>query len=300
MSGKNIVYRNRGLDEGREVRLDGVYLDWLTVTTWENDAWRWWSENMTPIGEGMESWREARRMQFDGYEMPSPSINGGTLFIGTSPQNLCMMVFSGAAADDFGLPLLREWRGEGRQYNVSRIDIQVTRKTPRSDSLWRLFNRAKLAGKTASFIDSGKPGDKVATVGMYARKGERYVRVYEKRIDGDSENVLTRFEVEYKQKRATATANAIISSPDDKSAILRNEVLRLSDKWLDSLFGDIADHTVAVKVKVVKGDDKKKKWLLEQVLPAFAEYVADHDGDGVVAEAFIGIISKARGHDRIA
>jgi len=182
--------------------------------------------------------KPSNRMQYEG----TLSFDRyGTSFFGEGQQKNrthAMLQVSGSLAES-AFNACRTFVLKGRA-KVTRLDLQVTVEYDRqthSQSELAEDLRYLSPNRSVSYLESksGPQGSKLATVYYGSRSSERFYRIYEKR--GMGGEVLLRFEVEYKGKRAKAVCVALMGDASIKS-ILFGELARLPEvPALMELFG---------------------------------------------------------------
>lgn len=164
---------------------------------------------------------------------------------------------------------------------VTRLDLQVTIDYPRD--VWSqsdLANefRDEMPNRSISYIESqsGPQKSKLATIYIGSRSSDRLHRIYEKM--GMADEVLLRFESEYKGQRARAVAHSLAQGATPKS-ILWADLLALPDVGqLRRLFGRVLE-TQPFAVRVVRESGQTDEWLRTTVLPALDRYLNQHESD---------------------
>lgn len=218
----------------------------------------------------------------------------GTSFFGEGEQkgrNHAMLQVSGSLAES-AFSACRTFV-LNRRAKVTRLDLQATVEYDR-----QTHSQADLAedlrhlspNRSVSYLESksGPQGTKLATVYYGSRSSERFVRIYEKPGMGDE--VLLRFEVEYKGKRAKAVIVALLADTSIKS-ILFGELGKMPKvPALMTLFGRVLS-TKPFYTRVVREPGGTERWLKEKVLPSLDRYLASHDEDAdSMAELFMRVI----------
>lgn len=271
-------------------QLNSPDIDYLTATTFNPVCLRY--ARQVVIAQARKEDTPKRRMQYTGSLWHHEE---GTCYIGTGEQKGIehhLIQVSGLWADSLW-PVLRPFVVGGTA-NVTRLDLQIT--CPYTRSTWsqvRLFERLKAQGRVSvSYRESqsGPAGSTLATVYYGSRQSDRFIRVYEKM--GMGEEVFLRFETEYKGHRAKAIALALDDT--DPAEILWQEVSRVSDMVLESVFLPALGKEERARVEVIKPEPATVKWLIEQVAPALDRVIQDHNIDSTqVRELFLRILNDA-------
>lgn len=253
-------------------------IDYLTVTTFDEvamAAMKMWHDSV------QENGKEARRMQYTG---DTRADRYGTSFLGAGEQKSmthAMLQVSGMLAAS-AFTNLRAQLIAGK-LKLTRIDLQVTVEYPRHTwSQADLFSilRDDNEDRVVNYVESksGPQGTKLATVYYGSRLSERLVRIYEKVGMGDE--VLLRFEVEYKGDRARRVSHDLLAGATEK-AILWGEVLRLPDVYnLRRWFGKCLE-TTPHTVRVVREPGNTQDWLAQVVAPVLDRYLNQHEEDAL-------------------
>lgn len=268
--------------------LDKTLCDWVTLTGTDHldiiERWREFNDTRTDYnGSKPQRW-----LQWNGE---IHAYSEGNIFTGMAEINKADWVVlraSGELAQDvvlFFYDLI-----EREVLKVTRIDLQMTTNEPEGWGQINLCNRLYASGKRAQFLGSvdGYTGKKMETVGVGSRTSETYTRIYQKLTDGG--NRLLRLEVEYKGDKAKAVVRDIAKTTFSQQLKYHLQS-KLRDDKLTAVFANQLDgiipHDAKPKARV---SSKKKKWLLQTVLPSFAEYVNGHSEDGEVIGAFLAVL----------
>lgn len=251
-------------------------LDYLSLTSFNPvalAAMNTWHNSVQEVG------RESHRMQYTG---DCRSDRYGTSFLGIGEQRGMthgLMQVSGSLAESaFNALRIHLLPGHCK---VTRIDLQVTVEYPRE-----VWSQADLANdlrhesphRSVSYIESqsGPQQTKLATVYYGSRTSDRMVRIYEKL--GMADEVLLRFEVEFKGHRAAAAANTLMQGAS-KRAILWAEVLRMPDVYnMRRMFGKVLDGD-AITIRTVNETGSTEKWLRTVVAPSLDRFLNQHEED---------------------
>lgn len=270
---------------------DQAAFDYVTLTSFDDTFWNYWYGMLRSAcsASGGTS-RQHKVMQYVGDRY---TVKGMNVFLGSGIQNgnyHHMLRISGALADEFS----EYWLPQVKNHiaKATRLDLQITTAKPRGWSQYGLYSRMREDGKNVSGLVGTTANGETVYVG--SRSSARYTRIYEK---GD-DNILLRFETEYKGKRAAVMAQRLANGKETPAEYLRHEVQRTGDNELNALYG----HLLAKEgktAKVVKETSRRKKWLLETVLPSFTEYINSHEADVQVLEAFQDAISCKLSDDLI-
>lgn len=263
-------------------------LDYLTLTSFNPRAMRAmfeWHEAMT------DNHKDAKRMQYVGRMAHD---RYGSAFLGVAEQKSMthsMLQVSGLLAETAWTEM-KQFVLAG-QCKVTRLDLQVTVDYPRD--VWSQSDladeiRAEMPNRSISYVESrsGPQKSKLATVYVGSRQSDRLYRIYEKL--GMADEVLLRFEVEYKGQRAVATANALLADATIKG-LLWHEVLLLPDVYnMRRIFGKVLE-TSPYAVRVVRDSGNTEEWLKTSVLPALDRYLNQHESNALqLAQMFYDVI----------
>lgn len=268
--------------------LDKPLLDWLTFT----------GHCHTDIVEAFNSFLASREnnyrraldkkwLQFLGTEF---SFSDGSAFAGMGEikrQDWHGVTFSGELCQDaltFFMPLV-----DMGIVTCKRVDIQATILEPDEWEQITFHNRMHVKGKKPEMRQSTdkSTGKVLATVGVGSRTSDVYARVYQKLTD--SGDRLLRFEGEYKGGKAEAIIRDM--KKHAPSTMLWWHVQKLRDAKTENAFANAFHGISPHKAKpVVKVHNKKRAWLLESCLPAFAEFIHSHDDDGQVQAEFLAVL----------
>lgn len=262
--------------------LYSALLDWLTVTSFEDEFFKYWEKRLDGlVSEG--DTKESRVLQYDGYMYALP---GGTAFLGTAIQKGIyhyMLRLSGYAAEENKEPVYSQAR-QGYA-KATRVDLQVTVEKPGKWSQWDLLGRLKDAGRTTGWVESKSFGDAYETVYVGSRKSERFTRIYVKK---SGKTMLLRYETEYKGRRARAVLKALART-ETPARFLRHELRKTTrDSMLIELYEPSLSgaRPLNIKLAVESSVEKTEGWLIGQVLPAFTRHINDHAASGRALAAF--------------
>lgn len=267
--------------------------DYVTVTSWAHDYDKLIGEALgyTKALRGIE-WFDTKIMQYEGV---THNTGHGSVFVGRGMQKdryHHMVRVSGSMAD----LLIEDILNASEDRKVTRVDYQITWPLPDWFSQWRFFNRMKKKGHTVGWRESRdrSTGTELSTVYIGSRTSSRFSRIYVK-MDNLGEPYL-RFELEMKGDRASVAAREQGKGEDRveyMAGCLYERLHKYDDELLKAVFGAFLGNTkIAPKVKVVKGPDKTKNWLIGQVLPAFERYINEHDSDAEVVQMFREAIGR--------
>lgn len=268
--------------------LDRALCDWVTLTGTDHmdiiEKWREFNDTRTDYqGSKSQKW-----LQWKGE---IHSYGEGSIFTGVAEiakADWVVLRASGEISQDvivFFYDLV-----ERDVLKVTRIDVQMTTNEPKEWGQINLCNRLYATGKRAQFLGSidGSTGKKLETVGVGSRTSETYTRIYQKLTDGG--NRLLRLEVEYKGDKARAVVRDMKETTFSQQLKYHLQS-KLRDSKLSAVFANQLDgiipHNAKPKVQV---SSKKKKWLLNTVLPSFEEYINSHSEDGEVIGAYLAVM----------
>ena len=181
------------------VYLGAVALDWLTLTTYDAQAFGLLSrliERNTPASER----KNAQVMQYEG-------VKGDGYFVGAAVQNgknHYMLRLSGSVAMSFFLAALASYPRILASFKCTRADVQYTHDLPPELDLSAIGSALRAAewvshkGKRPR-IDIFDNDDGLDTLYIGARSSPRMQRLYVKPVDDIPQ---LRWEVEYKEQLA--------------------------------------------------------------------------------------------------
>lgn len=252
------------------MRLNEALCDWLTLTSFADDALLWWTyDRLTP--EPVR--RQAKRLQYSGSAGPHT-------FWGTGVQQgmeHAMFQASGETAHE-ALKVTQD-----TSLRCTRIDLQVTIELFNGWSSRELYDGlvdplAEWNGrkKSVSIVQSG---DNLDTVYIGSRKSSMLIRIYVKPSDEGSPAYL-RFECEYKGDKADGVYQAIVHAMHAPASILQFELDRLPELefGLSARFSDVLGTVAgAPSPKNVPGQSDTIDWLELQVEPAVIRLLHDHE-----------------------
>lgn len=276
----------------KNIELETVAFDWLTVTSFDYQFYKFWSEELK---SWKEEKREAKMMQYLGFEKEL-SAGRMRLMVGSQKdrEHYVLHLTSGLAELYTWAVVTQHKQGMCR---VTRADLQVTITLPKKWNQVKFFTSMHERG-IASFVESKdrKTGLRTETVGVGSRQSDRYKRMYTK-VAG--KGLLLRFEVEFKGDRANAVMRAVSKDETKKREILLHELLMLKSPAAEAAFYNAIDAPSAyrVTVKNLTSAGKTNTWLLDSCLPVLVRQLTDHDEDGSLWDAYIGQLSRvAREH----
>lgn len=264
--------------------------DWLTVTSFDDKC-----------GGAMYTWhmgvsanqKDSKRLQYQGT---TAADRYGSSFFGEGHQRgrrHYMMQVSGSLAES-------AWTAVqaftlGGMARVTRLDLQITVEYDRQDHSQEQLAadlRHESPNRSVSYIESrsGPQGTKLATVYYGSRTSERYCRIYEKLGMGDE--VLLRFEMEFKGKVAKAVRNALLQGTSPK-AVLFGEYDRMPQVYgLARTFGKVLQ-TKPYYTRVVREPGGTEVWLKGKVATSLDRYLNSHEEDSqAMAEHFLKVIEQ--------
>lgn len=277
-----------------EIFLFKAHIDWFTATSFEPEFYQYWERRLSREGGSKES----KILQYVGKFY---NLDGGSCFLGSGDQNgryHSMLRVSGQLADKLFKPLKSQVRQNF--VTVTRLDIQSTIPEPAQWSQWTLFNRLKKLKHWVGWVESGGAGaGNLETVYCGKRTSNRMTRIY---VKLDVENTrLLRLETEYKAERSNAIAREIAQHGILPDMFLIHELENvIKDDQLTKAFrpGLMGDQPYNIKIRLASSMEKRRTWLLRQVLPAFVEYINSHESNVDVALAFAQAIDKTLNDQR--
>lgn len=269
--------------------LDKVLVDWVTLT---GKAHQDIIDVFGDFSLTRNDWTHTAPQKWLQWQGELRSYGDGSVFTGMAEINKedWMVVRASGELSQEVLTQFFELTERGVM-RVTRIDTQVTVIEPDGWGQINLCNRLYASGKNAQFLGSidGYSGRKLETVGVGSRTSETFTRIYEKITDGGVK--LLRLETEYKGEKA----RALVTDLEFKTITqqMKWHVQSLRDDKLEAVYANalhgISPHNSKAKAHV---SSKKKKWLLNTVLPSFEEYINNHSEDGVVLQAFLAVIDE--------
>lgn len=262
-------------------------LDWLTLTSFETEFYKYWEKRLKSHGE----LKEKMIPRYQGWAI---DLDRGTGTVYTGMQNGTehyMLHLTGPAAEDEKDPAFSFVRQ--RIATCKRIDLQVTVPMPQT---WRQFDllvRLEGRGLTPEYRQSKDKNGCYQTVYVGARTSDRFTRVY---VKPSSETMLLRLETEYKDDRARSMAKRLADGDATPSRYLLHELQKtMADDALSLLFEPSLSGAIPLteKLKVLSTADKTEKWLTQQVYPAFQRHINDHNASGRALAAFYAACKEA-------
>lgn len=271
------------------IDLHHAAIDYLTLTTFDTDIWRFWSKKAETEKPLQSS--EVRVQQYAGRIW---YYADGSIFVGQGEQKSqphYIIKISGNLAN--------EWRSDAfkqrlaYQVECRRVDLQVTIEEPNGWSQIALLNRTHRRGQIPGWAASADArAGRLETVYIGSWHSDRLSTVYVKLTAGNSR--LLRLETRYKKDRSNALLPMLAGGelPDN---FLRHELMNvIKDAKLRTAFEPslIGGSPAIAAVKLKARDDKTAEWLIDKVLPTFARIVLDHDHDGSVFLAYTRVMRR--------
>lgn len=250
------------------MRLNIPLCDWITLTTFDNSAVL--QAIFVTLSTGLRE--DARRLQYRGQVTDN-------VFLGRAVQagdEHHMLQASGERAD--AVLALAD-----HDLRCTRLDLQITVQAPYADIADKLFQDLD---DTESADWSGRKrklqiianDDRLDTVYIGSRQGERLIRVYVK-PDANGDPAYWRFECEYKGDAARGVYRALLDSKHSPGSILTHEINRLPAQ-IPSLrpFRDVLRHkTRKFPIRRVESENDTIAWLERQVEPAIIRLLHSHE-----------------------
>lgn len=273
--------------------LDAVMVDYIRFTS--KRLMNEWKKYLISLAR--EEGAVAYNSQFLQYlGLAFKSKEGGEVFYGEymdDSGDYSLIQASGTISDT-----VRPWATFNKKKwaaRCTRIDIQATIAQPEGWSQWELMTRMRERGRNVTFVPSIDKETKLelATVYIGSRYSDRVTRIYQKLTAGNE--LLLRFETEYKTPRSERVADMLSRNEDKMTEYLLHELQTTKDKKLQAAFGHVFTNVKpdAGRFARVKSNlEKREKWLLEGVLPAFTAYINDHNASGDVARLFLEAIQS--------
>jgi len=275
------------------IDLHHAQIDYLTLTTWDSDIWRFWNHHF--IETGYLRHVDSKIPMYVGQTYYRKS---GSCFVGQGEQkglSHYTIKISGNLAEELKVHAFNQRKAY--QVECRRVDLQITIPEPDGWSQIALLNRVHKRGQIPGWAASAdaKAG-RLETVYIGSWNSDRFSTVYVKLTAGNER--LLRLETRYKADRANALLPQLANGelPDN---FLRHEIERIikdakiRDAFVPSL---VNGAPIAAKVRLKQQVDKTAEWLIDKVLPTFARIILDHDSDGMVYEAFAKVMDKK--HER--
>lgn len=177
-----------------------------------------------------------------------------------------------------------------RKGNVTRIDLAFDMRdsTLHPSTLYGMLDRkqAKTVAKSYNLIVGNDGG---ATLYIGSRQSEAFLRIYDKGIESGEGGDWIRVELELKASKAQFAAYTMANEPD-------NRAYQWAQAWLNGFVAfDCHEWIVLMTTTAIplaranKPEKDTRKWLLEQVAPAMARYMA-RTGDYKLLTDFMAIL----------
>lgn len=288
--------------------IDTPMIDWLTFTTYNRKIMQVWKMALLGLAGSEGKWIERKKhLQYDGAALVLPS---GTVYVGFGVQGKAkrkhaILTVSGSLAHAVyqsndvpvqGRLLRKLWPIFGdSDARCTRIDLQVTNYEKENliagSSHWvmgRIFDAMKENGRTVSWMESEGQWGRLATVGVNARVGEVYHRIYAKPTEkGD----VIRFETEYKGETAQRVATGLASARNTVGGLVRRQVVGSKSELLEKIFDCLLVYKVGkIQPMVRAGYSSTEVWLLTQVLPSLGRVLVESENSSLVAIAFWDVL----------
>jgi len=289
-------------------------LDWVTLTTYSRDVMNIWKMNLLGLAGGGGVWIERKRhLQYDGFSI---TLDAGTAYVGWGEQRVgtggamrkhAILTLSGALSHE-----IIEWdevRSRGglmrtlyplehqEAINCTRLDLQITCLNKESliagsshFYMGTVFDEIKKSGKTVSWMESKGTYGQLATVGINARIGDVYHRVYAKPTErGDA----VRFETEYKNDTAKRVWAAVIEDVKNLGGLVRRQIERAGVSSFGYMFEPVYFYKSAkIPPSLRDGIKNTEVWLLAVVLPSLERVLMESEQRELVAAAFLGALEN--------
>lgn len=276
--------------------LGKTMIDWLTVTSFQKTAMEYWQREIDK--EIVGDWAEGVHIpRYVGKEKQSSQ---GHVWLGEGSQKNqphYMLTCGGQNSDAISesclyKPLQSGWA------KTTVIHIQITLRCGKEWNQRELYQRLESRGKRPSNWSSlDSKGRERTTVYLGSMKSSKYSRTYVKDIGKNGEFII-RHEIVYKGDYARGLAKMLTTSADSQETM--NRIMWRELVTFDDHLSAIASPFIArfgkAKVQPEHHDldllQTKRAWLLGSVLPAFADYINDHDADDTVMEVFASAINN--------
>jgi hypothetical protein len=277
------------MDAETYVDLHHGAIDYLTLTTWDSDIWRFW--NMLFTRDGYLRRLDSKIPMYVGQTYYR---NSGSCFVGQGEQKGMahyIIKISGSLAEELKAHAFNQRKAH--QVTCTRVDLQVTIPEPKGWSQIDLLTRTHKTGKIPGWQASkDSHGGKLETVYIGSWHDERFSTVYIKLTAGNER--LLRFETRYKNPRAEPMLR-MLGEGELADNFLRHELEKIiKDKPLHGAFVSslVNGAPISARVQIKQQHHKTQEWLLDKILPTFARIILDHDSDGAVYEAFAKVMEK--------
>lgn len=183
---------------------------------------------------------------------------------------------------------------------VTRLDLAIDVKDEPIDLIaLATCPRVKDAPGSARKWSQVQGSDGGQTVYVGSRQSEKFLRVYDKRIEsGQLDRAWTRFELEIKGDTSRVVAAEFLGLPDgDRSAYIRG-VMRAMFNPDDKLFQSIMDAPTVLVSAGKQTDDNTLEWLLQTVSKTLAKTILRRSDVDVWAEFAHAVNAQMNALDR--
>lgn len=188
--------------------------------------------------------------------------------------------------------------------NVTRLDFAVDIFGSGGNPLdiWDAF----VAGELVTAVRTGKPhngkrreGDRLVDVdrGVYigSVRGDKLLRVYDKGLESGKGGDWIRIELQLNKPFANVYAWAL-QDADDWQAVIRAAIRDYCDAPTVDWYSYALRGPVTRLPEVPRRDSDRKRWLLQQVIPALSAELLECEkvGDWEVYDAFMRVLERYR------
>lgn len=277
--------------EKNGLRLNRVLFDWFTVTSFERSFRDYWREEIAALDDAGEPTQAKKLRRYLGENRAYAT---GHVFLGDMEQiqgQHYAAIMEGEAAD-----LMRRhvrFSLENHNARITRVDIQATILRPGDWSQVRLFNRVDRFSVGADIQHSeDKTYGRLYTVYIGSKKSDRFVRVYEKPVDGA---VCLRFELQLSHGQAESFGMKWHRGRISEQNVFSGALEWCGDKKLEDTFRSIVEGYKGMLPPYVRKETDTDKWLLETVLPVLGRRLFAHDASDQVRDYVTRLVEKLQG-----
>jgi hypothetical protein len=218
-------------------------LDYLRLATWDDKS----ALNLfADLRRWATGWKTSRWLQYKGHR-------SGGMFYGTGEQSEKRHYVADCSGPDsqylYGLA------GDNPKIYCTRIDLQITIPQPDEYEPFTAYAELKAASETStSFIHS----DTGSTIYIGARTGQRFARLYEKRL-GDDKYLRLEFEV---KGRLANVVFLQLRNGIDRDTIYNHFLIKSkAPDYIKSWFETGGDGNVYLQAERQHDADKQLEWL---------------------------------------
>lgn len=247
-------------NNGEDIKLDYVAIDWLTLTSW---IYAPLNEIFANACGGDEIIENVKRMQYTGRLAPHCFLGSGEI-----KGKINNMLQATGEMGDIVFSGMPELCG---QANCRRVDIQIT--TESSIDIFAIAARMKRKKRTVGYREQKS----LATVYIGSWSSDKLIRIYQKKKG------VVRFEAMYKGFKSNPIMQALLASDNPRKRMgdyLKYELLALNDLQVEGQFLPLLheNHATATP-RAIRPDRKTEKWLQEIVMPVLYKYANSHEAN---------------------